>query len=59
MESTNRQKVLQLTKQGLTPRQIAGALNLSTQGVHYHLKMEEGAYRRSRENRKKREEAAS
>lgn len=32
-----RQRVLRMTKDGLTPRQIALALGISTQAVYQHL----------------------
>lgn len=34
---TTRERVRRLSAAGWTPRQIAEALKLSTQGVHYHL----------------------
>jgi DNA-binding CsgD family transcriptional regulator len=34
---TTRDRVRQMTEQGLTPRQIAVLLNLSTQAVYKHL----------------------
>ena len=39
-------EVKRLHKAGLTPRQIASALDLSTQGVWYHLKRFEAQARK-------------
>jgi predicted ArsR family transcriptional regulator len=37
-ESATRKRVRELTTSGLTPRQIADALRISTQAVYRHLK---------------------
>ena len=35
---TNQDRIRQMIDAGMTVREIANALGLSTQGVHYHLK---------------------
>ncbi len=35
--ATTRDKVLEMTLRGLTPREIAILLQVTTQNVHYHL----------------------
>ena len=49
---TTRQEVLRLTRVGLTARQIAGVLGISTQAVYQHLAKlrAEGALEEGRED---------